>query len=148
MKNALMRSIALALALVATSCGGSDNSAATTTPTEVATPKSELFEGKLQSSGDSTFFSFTVSTAGNVNVTLASVTTTTSPGSSTNLVLGVGLGSPLATDCNLTTQTTTGPGLTSQLVGSNFSPAIYCVRVFDVGNLTAPVNFAVRIVHS
>jgi hypothetical protein len=148
MKNVLMRPIALALALAATACGGSNNSAATTTPTTVATPTAELFEGKLQSRGDSTFFSFTVNAAGNVNVTLASVTTATTPGSSTNLTLGVGLGSPLATDCNLTTQTTTGPGLTSQLVGSNFSPAIYCVRVFDVGNLTVPVNFAVRIVHT
>ena len=89
-----------------------------------------------------------MSAAGNVNVTLASVTTTTTPGSSVNVPLGVGLGSPLATDCNLTNQTTTGPALTPQLVGSNFSPAIYCVRVFDVGSLTIPINFAVRITHS
>ena len=150
MTHALIRPIALALALAALACGGSDNSAATTTPTTVAAPTEALFEGKLQSSGDSTFFSFTVAASGDVIVTLASVTTTTTPGSSTNLVLGIGLGSPLATDCNVspTMQTSTAPGLTAQLVQTNVSPAIYCVRVFDVGKLTVPVNFAVRIVHT
>jgi hypothetical protein len=147
MTHVFMRPIVLALVLSAAACGGSDSPAATTAPTETLAPSVELFEGKLQTRGDSTFFSFTVRTAGNVNVTLASVTTATTPGSSVNLALGVGLGSPLATDCNLTNQTTTGPALTSQLVGNNFSPAIYCVRVFDVGNLTVPINFAVRISH-
>jgi hypothetical protein len=147
MKNAFIRPIVLALALATAACGGSDSST-TTAPTTASGPTTELFEGKLQSRGDSTFFSFTVATAGNVSVTLASVTTATTPGSSTNLPLGVGLGSPLATDCTVTSQTTTGPGLTSQLTGSNFSPAIYCVRVFDVGNLTVPINFAVRITHT
>jgi hypothetical protein len=146
MKNAFIRPIVFALALAAAACGG--DSSTTTAPTTTAGPSTELFEGKLQSRGDSTFFSFTVATAGNVNVTLASEMTTTTPGSSTNVALGVGLGSPIATDCSVTSQTTTGPGLTSQLVGSNFSPAIYCVRVFDVGNLTVPINFAVRITHT
>jgi hypothetical protein len=145
MKNAFIRPIVLALALAAAACGGDSSTTAPTTP---AGPSSELFEGKLQSRGDSTFFSFTVATAGNVSVTLASVMTTTTPGTSTNLPLGIGLGSPLATDCTLTSQTTTGPGLTPQLTGNSFSPAIYCVRVFDVGNLTVPVNFAVRITHT
>jgi hypothetical protein len=144
MTHAFTRPIVLALALAVAACGSSSTSPTTTT----TTPSTELFEGKLQSRGDSMFFSFTVGAAGNVDVTLASVTTATSPGASTNLVLGLGLGSPLATDCNLTTQTTTMPGLSSQLTGTNFSPAIYCVRVFDVGNLTTPVNFAIRIVHT
>src|SRR6516162_7017707 len=145
MTYAFTRPIVLALALAVAACGGSsDTSTSPTTPG----PSTELFEGKLQGAGDSMFFSFTVANAGNVDVTLASVTSTTTPGTSTNLVLGIGLGSPLGTDCNLTTQTATGPGLTSQLTGSNFSPAIYCVRVFDVGKLTTPVNFAIRIVHT
>jgi hypothetical protein len=145
MRYAFLRPIVLALALAMAACGG-DNSS-TTSPTATG-PSSQLFEGQLQSRGDFQFFSFTVTAAGNVNVTLASVTTTTSPGTSLNLALGVGLGTPLGTDCNLTQQTTTGPGLTPQLTGSNFSPAIYCVKVFDVGNLTVPVNFAVRIDHT
>jgi hypothetical protein len=144
MRHAFLRPIVLALALAVTACG---NDSATTTPTTTG-PSSQLFEGKLQGSGDSQFFSFTVTTAGNVNVTLASVTTAATPGTSLNLALGVGLGSPLGTNCNLTQQTTTGPGLAPQLIGSNFSPAIYCVRVFDLGNVTVPLNFAVRIEHT
>ena len=144
MRHAFLRPIVLALAIAVTACGSSDNSTSPTT----TMPSTELFEGKLQGSGDSMFFSFTVSAAGNVDVTLASVTTATSPGTSANVVLGLGLGSPLATDCNVTSQVATRPGLTTQLTGTNFSPAIYCVRVFDVGNLTTPVNFAIRIVHT
>jgi hypothetical protein len=148
MTHAFTRFLALTLALAAAGCGGSDNSAATTQPTVISGPTTELFEGKLQGSGDSSFYSFTVTTTGNVNVTLASVTLTTTPGTSTNLVLGVGLGSPVATECNVTTQVATAPGLTSQLVGSSFAPAVYCVRVFDVGSVRGPINFAVRILHT
>jgi hypothetical protein len=146
MKHVCMRPIVLALAVMAAACSG--DSSTPTTPTTTSLPTSELFEGKLQSRGDSIFFSFTVNVAGNVNVTLASVATSSTPGSSVNLPLGIGLGSPLATDCNVTTQTTAGPALTPQLVGNNFSPAIYCVRVFDVGNLSVPIDFAVRITHT
>jgi hypothetical protein len=146
MKNQVLRPIVLAFALAAAACGGDDSS--TTAPTTTSGPTSELFEGKLQNRGDSTFFSFSVTTAGDVNVTLASVTTATTPGSSINLPLGIGLGSPIGTDCTVTSQTTAAPALTPQLTGSNFSPATYCVRVFDVGNLTVPINFAVRITHT
>jgi hypothetical protein len=37
--------------------------------------------------------------------------------------------------------------LQSPLV-SNLTAGIYCVRVYDVGNLKSSVNFAIRIVHS
>ncbi len=137
MKNAFIRPIVLALALAAAACGGD---CSTTAPTTPRGSRLGAVRGETAESRRLDVFSFTVASAGNVSVTFASVSTTTTPGSSTNLPLGVGLGSPLATDCTLTSQTTTGPGLTPQLTGNNFSPAIYCVRVFDVGNLTVPVN--------
>ena len=65
-----------------------------------------------------------------------------------NLPLGLGLGTPVGTDCNLTQQTTTGPGLVPQLTASSVAVGTYCVKVFDVGNVTVPVNFAVRIDHT
>jgi hypothetical protein len=61
-------------------------------------------------------------------------------------VLGLGVGAPLATDCNTTSSVNAAPGLTAQLT-STLSPATYCARIYDVGNLTASVNFTVRIVH-
>jgi hypothetical protein len=146
MKHVLTRLFALMLALVAAACGGSDN--ATTAASTTTGPITELFEGTLQGAGDSTFFSFTVNATGNVNVTLASVTTATTPGTSINLALGLGLGSPVATECSVTNQTTTTPSLVTQLFSANLAPAVYCVRVFDVGTVTRPINFAVRIVHT
>ena len=144
MRHAFLRPLVIAFALGMAACGGDT---ATTTPT--ATPPSpELFEGQLTSRGASQFFSFSVTTAGNVNLTLASVTTAATPGTSLNLPLGIGLGTPVGTDCNVTQQATAGPGLVPQLTGSNFAAGTYCVKVFDVGNLTVPVNFAVRIDHT
>ena len=143
MRHAFLRPIVFALALTMTACGNDTS----TTPTTTG-PTSENFEGQLQGPGGSQFFSFTVSSAGDATITLASVTTAATLGTSINTPLGLGLGQPLGTDCNLTQQTTTGPGLAPQLTGSNLSPAIYCVKVFDVGNLTVPVNFAVRITHT
>ncbi|HKF68563.1 MAG TPA: hypothetical protein VKB36_18575 [Vicinamibacterales bacterium] len=145
MRHAFLRPIVFALALAMTACGNDTS----TTPTTTTGPTSEIFEGQLQGPGGSQFFSFTVSSAGNASITLASVTTAATPGTSINVPLGLGLGQPLGTDCNLTQQTTTGPGLAPQLTtATNLSPAIYCVKVFDVGNLAVPVNFAVRITHT
>jgi hypothetical protein len=146
MTHVLRRPLVLILALLVVSCGGSDDSTSTT-PTATG-PTSELFEGKLQGPGDATFYSFTVGTAGNVSVTLASISTSTAPGSSTSIPLGIGLGSPLGTDCNVTQQVTATPGLVTQLTGTNFSPATYCVRVSDVGSVRGPLTFAVRITHT
>jgi len=137
---------ALALAMALTACGGSDNSTTTAQPTVVAGPSTELFEGKLDLRG-SVFYSFSVQATGDTTVMLASVTTSTTPGTSTGVVLGLGVGSPLGTDCNLTKSVLAFGALQSPLV-ANLTPGIYCIRVSDVGNLTVPVNFAVRIVHT
>jgi hypothetical protein len=145
MRHAFLRPIVIAFALAMAACGG-DNT--TTTPTTTTTPPPELFEGQLTGRGASQFFSFAVITAGNVNLTLASVTSAATPGTSLNLPLGVGFGTPVGTDCNVTQQTTTGPGLVPQLTASNAAAGTYCVKVFDVGNVTVPVNFAVRIDHT
>ena len=93
----------------------------------------------------SSFYSFTTTTSGQVSITLASLVAT-QPGPALNNVLGLGVGAPLGTDCNVTSSVNTAPALTAQLA-STLSPATYCARVYDIGNLTASVNFTVRIVH-
>jgi hypothetical protein len=62
-------------------------------------------------------------------------------------VIGMGIGSPLGTECVEATAVLAFPALQSPLV-SNLTPGIYCVRAYDVGNLKSSVNFAIRIVHS
>jgi hypothetical protein len=145
MRHAFVRPLVMAFALGMAACGG-DNTA--TTPTTSTAIGPELFEGQLTGPGASQFFSFAVTTAGNVNLTLASVTTAATPGTSVNLSLGIGLGTPVGTGCNLTQAATTAPGLVPQLTNPNVAVGSYCVRVFDVGNVTVPVNFAVRIDHT
>jgi len=137
---------AVALALTLAACGGSSENTAATAPTVTAGPTSALFEGKIDVGG-SAFYSFTVMTTGDIDVMLASVTSTTSPGSESNVVLAIGVGQPAATDCTVTTSLLARAALQSPLV-SNVTPGIYCVRVYDVGNLRSTVNFAIRIVHT
>jgi hypothetical protein len=127
-------------------CGGSDTAATTTAPTVTSGPSTALFEGTL-APGGSAFYSFTVTTTGLTNVMLASVTTSAAPGTSSTVVLGLALGTPLGTDCTITNALLASAGLTSQLVNS-LSPGIYCARVYDIGNLRSPVKFAIRIVYT
>lgn len=141
----LKKLFALALALALSACGGSDSTSSTAAPTVSAGPQTVLFEGTLDVGG-SAFYSFTVTTEGLANVMLASVTSSTAPGTSSPVVLGLALGAPLGTDCTITNALPASAGLTSQLV-NNLTPGTYCARVYDIGNLRSSVNFAIRIVH-
>ena len=137
---------AVALALAMSACGGSDSTSGVTTPTLISGPQTVLFEGKLDVGG-SAFSSFTVSTTGNANVMLASVTASSSPGTESSVVLGLALGTPLGTDCSIISALPASAALQSPLV-NNLAPGIYCARVYDLGNLRSSVKFAVRIVHT
>ena len=142
--TALKRIALASLLLAAAACGGGDTPA--TTPTAIAGPQTQLFEGTL-APGGSAFYSFTVDQTGNASVMLASVSTSTAPNTSVAITLGLALGTPLGTDCSITAALTASPSLTSPLVNS-LTPGIYCARVYDIGNLKSTVNFAVRIVHT
>ena len=143
MKTALPALIVLLITgLLTAACGNDDSAPAAPTPSG---PSTEIFSGTLAVQGSS-FYSFTVGAAGEVNITLASLTAT-KPGPALSRVMGLGVGAPLGTDCNMTSSVATAPGLSAQLVNT-LSPAIYCARIYDLGNLTAPANFTVRIVHN
>jgi len=144
-KRIALASLLLAALLAAAACGGS-NSPATTQPSVITGPQTQLFEGTL-SPGGSAFYSFTVAQTGNASVMLASVSASTAPNTSVAITLGLALGTPLGTDCSITAALTASPSLTSPLVNS-LTPGIYCARVYDIGQLQSTVNFAVRIVHT
>jgi hypothetical protein len=130
----------LVVGLLTAACGN-DNTPTTPTTTQ---PSTEMFSGTLPVQGSS-FYSFTVSATGQVSITLASLVPT-APGPAVNTVMGVGIGMPAETDCSVTNSVTTAPGLVAQLV-SSVSAGTYCARIYDLGGLTTPVNFTVRIVH-
>ena len=138
--------VAVALALSACDDKGtatSPTSTTTTTTTTVASPTAtELFAGRVNIGG-STFYSFTVAENGTVNVNLADVGGANVP---STVWLGLGLGTPTGEDCSASTTVNTAAGASVQLTGT-YAPGVYCVRVWDIGNLAAVAAFNVTIAH-
>ena len=110
------------------------------TPLEFRT---ETFAGTLQVNG-SGFYSIVIVQAGPAELTLAAVQTP--GGAALAIPVGIGLGIPSGIGCPRTTSQVTPPGLAAQLTVT-LNPGTYCVAVFDAGNLTTAVNFAMRIKH-
>ena len=121
----------------------SPSDTSSTTTTTVASPTTtELFAGRV-SVGGSTFYSFTVVENGTVNVTLADVGGASVPAT---VWLGLGLGTPNGEDCSTSATVNTASGSSVHLTGT-YAPGVYCVRVWDIGNLVALAGFNVTIAH-
>ncbi len=105
--------------------------------------RTETFSGTLQVNG-SGFYSFFVGQAGPAELTLAAIQTP--GGAALSTPVGIGVGVPSGTGCPRTTSKVASPGLTAQLTVT-LNPGTYCVAVFDAGNLTSSVTFAMRFRH-
>lgn len=103
----------------------------------------ETFAGTLEVKGTN-FYSFFVSQAGPVGLTLAAVQNP--GGAALTTPLGIGVGIPSGTGCARSTSLSVPPGLAAQLTVT-LNPGTYCAAVFDTGNLSSAVNFAMRIRH-
>lgn len=101
------------------------------------------FAGTLERGG-SLFYSFVVSNRGQASLTLAALQTPGGAALTTPVAIGVGI--PQGTGCPQTTSITTPPGLSAQLA-TTLNPGTYCAAIQDVGQLTAAVNFAMRITY-
>jgi len=97
--------LSLLAALVAAGCG---DSATATSPSSTSTSSTEYFTGTL-SPTTSQFYSFSVTTAGAVLVTLAS-TSTSRIGAAGTAPLDVGVGTPSGFGCALTESVQVSPG--------------------------------------
>jgi hypothetical protein len=137
-----LRSLIAVLAMTAAgaACGGDSTTAPTATATQ---PAREVFSGTL-AAGGSSFYSFSVLTAGSVSLTFVSLTDGNGRTLSTPLTMGMGV--PAGEGCGVTTSVTAPPSLSAQLTNMA-GVSIYCVQLSDAGALTAPANFGVRIVH-
>jgi hypothetical protein len=125
-----------ALAIAGTSCSTLD------VPTAPAAgPFTEVFTSQLGVRGTATR-SFTVNEPGTVSLTLTSI------GPPATLAVGVGVGIPNGNGagCNLTQSVVAGASSSPQITITADGGA-YCVRVFDVGNLTGDVTFSVSVLH-
>ena len=64
--------------------------------------------------------------------------------------MGVGIGTPSASTCVVTSSnsTPTPAGTTAQLSFSSVAAGPYCVQVYDIGNATGPVTYSVTVAHT
>ena len=140
-----MRRLVCGLAVViASGCGGNSNDSTTaaTAPTLTAAATTESFTGTVSVAGND-FHPFTVATAGaTLSVTL------TAAGPPTTIFTGLGLGAYDAPTCTLFSNAylTTQAGTAPQLSGTAGAGS-YCVVVYDVGNQTGPITYAVTVSH-
>jgi hypothetical protein len=137
-RRSLQTFLLLAAVMSAAACSNpfSDSSAPSTTASTT-----DSFNGPLAPNG-AIVFTFTVATAGSVGVTLTSV----SP--STTSTLGLGVGPSSNGTCSVTNATSSAvAGSTAQLTATE-NPGTYCVKVSDIGNLTATSTVTVTVAHS
>lgn len=141
-----MRRLVCGLAVVvASACGGNSDNSATATPsapTPTTAASTESFTGTVSVAGND-FHPFTVATAGaTLSVTL------TAAGPPATIFTGLGLGAYDAPTCTLFSNAylTTQAGVAPQLSGTAGAGS-YCVVVYDVGNQTGPMSYAVTVSH-
>ena len=131
------------LAVVAAGCGDDPTP---TTPTTTSELRGTETFGATLNPGQSQFYSFTTISPGTTDITLVSLRPAGNASATLSPVVGLGLGTPQATDCALSSATTTVPGLKTQVsVATNIST--YCVKIADIGNLSGAVDYTIRVVH-
>ena len=125
--------VALSAVVMLTGCG-SDNTP--TTPSTPSGPMTENWSSVVAPGGASTR-TFTLNSAGTIVVTLTAGPT---------VGLGVGLPRTNGGGCRLGLSVNASPGTTPQ-INAQADAGQYCVQVYDLGTLTDPIGFALKIEH-
>jgi hypothetical protein len=129
--------VLLTLAVSTSACGLPPGS---TSPTTTATGTTETFSGSLAQQS-SNLYTFTVSQAGLVSITLDSLSPAT-------VEVGVGIGTPNGpTSCTLTSSNPTAMAGSTPQITVTENAGSYCVEIYDVGNLKGTSTFSITIVH-
>ncbi len=108
------------------------------TPSVVPPTITDTFADTLLVLGANTH-SFTVTAVSGLKVNLNSL----QPGAA----VGLGVGTFGSTGCLIMDRITTVAGQTAQLSGTATVPGLYCVEVFDLGNLVEPVSYNINVLH-
>ena len=128
-----------ALVAIASAC----NEAPPTAPSGAGPiPITETFQGTLQPSGEA-FYSFSMSTAGPVALTLLSMT---GPSVPDDALFPIGIGTPAGTGCTAGVDAAARPGASPQFSAQK-TIGVYCVKISDNARLGAPAVFALNITH-
>jgi len=128
--------LAFAAALIAAACG-SDTPTTPTTPTAPTTI--DTFNGTLLPASGNTF-TFITARSGSIQATLTSL------GPDSGLTVGLLLGTWNGNACAVQlVKDNAVQG--SVIVGAASAAGSLCVRIYDVGNVTAPVDFQITVNH-
>src|SRR5262245_18146166 len=138
-----LRVIAASIALFAVvSAAACKKNSTQTTPTEPTTTRStDTFNGTVPVGGSATH-TFTVTNAGQIDVTL----TAAAPPSDVSMGLAVGLASDAGCTAIAGASTNTSAGSSAQLVGK-ISPGSLCVKISDNGAQRATVTYTITVLH-
>jgi hypothetical protein len=128
--------VVLAAALAAAGCA---DPTAPTTPTPALPTIVETFSDTLLVLGANTH-QFSVNAIGGVKVTLSSV----EPGAA----VGIGIGTPSSGSCSVLDRIDAVAGQAVLLSGTATVPGLYCVTIFDLGNLVEPAVYTINVLHS
>ena len=137
--NRLLLAALLVTGWFAVGCGG-EAAPGPTTPTPPTSPTTSTFASRL-TVGGSASRSFTATTTGTVTITLGNAA-----GLSTVVGLGIGVPNGGVSRCTLSTAVHTTAGTTAQ-IAATVDPGAYCVVIYDIGTLTAEIDFTVTIVY-
>ena len=114
--------------------------ASTTTPTTSTSglQVSESFSGTLPQGGSASD-NFTVATDGTITITLVSLTP------QTTITMGLGIGTPSAATC-VVTQSQENLKVGTPISGT-LTAGVYCVELYDLGNMTGPDTYSLTVMH-
>jgi hypothetical protein len=128
--------LAFAAALTAAACSNNNPIIPTTPNTGTTT---DTFSGTLAPSGGNTF-TFITARSGSINASLDSL------GPDSGLTVGLLIGTWNGNACAVSlSKDNAVQG--SVIVGAASAAGSLCVRIYDVGNLTAPVAFQITVIH-
>lgn len=142
----------LLLAAVLAGAAGCDSNNDTTTGGTTTTPTTtfqttETFTGTLTTNGAASY-SFTVTAAGTVYVTLTALSDSANP-SATPPTVGLSLGTWNGTSCSVQTGIFTDTAaVNASIAGTVTGAGQLCARVYDAASrLTSPLSFTITVVH-
>jgi hypothetical protein len=131
-----LRFLVVVLALGAAACGNDTPTTPTTTTPATVT---DTFAGTLTANGAASF-PFTTAASGVITATLSTLTP------DTTLVVGLALGTWNGNACQIVLTKDQATQF-SYIQGQASQANTFCVRIFDVGNVTATESYELQVNH-
>jgi hypothetical protein len=133
--------VLLVMAALSLGCDNSSNSGTTTAPTVPLT--NQTFTGSIDVGGSSSN-TFVAAQAGEVDVTVSAL----APPS--NIIVGLSIGIPSTVDptsCLVQSGAAPTQVSASNVLSGSLAAGTWCVKLSDLGYMSAPVNYTIIVAH-